>query len=192
MKTIKILIIIFLILLLIPFIINGIVIFKTKDKIINIEDIDKKYDIAMVLGCGIKNNEPSLMLKDRLNKAIELYNAGLIKNILVSGDEHENYNEVEVMINYLLENNIPSEIILKDSKGFNTSNSIENYANLYKDKSLIIVTQKYHMYRSLYIAIIKDIDVIGVSAKSVRYHGQFIRDIREILARFKDYLKYLF
>ena len=109
MKTIKILIIIFLILLLIPFIINGIVIFKTKDKIINIEDIDKKYDIAMVLGCGIKNNEPSLMLKDRLNKAIELYNAGLIKNILVSGDEHENYNEVEVMINYLLENNISSE-----------------------------------------------------------------------------------
>ena len=185
MKTMKILIIIFLILLLIPFIINGIVIFKTKDKIINIEDINKKYDIAMVLGCGIKNSEPSLMLKDRLNKAIELYNAGLIKNILVSGDEHENYNEDKVLEN-------GKAIILKDNKGFNTSNSIENYASIYKDKSLIIVTQKYHMYRSLYIATIKDIDVIGVSAKNVRYRGQFIRDIREILARFKDYLKYLF
>ena len=188
MKILKITIIIFLCLLIIPLIINGLVIFSTKDKIMNIEKIDKTYDIAMVLGCGIKNNEPSLMLKDRLNKAIELYNAGLIKNILVSGDEHENYNEVKVMVNYLIENNIPSEIILKDNKGFNTSNSIENYTKNYSDKSLIIVTQKYHLYRSLYIAHKDNLDAIGVSAKNIRYHGQILRDIREVLARIKDFL----
>ncbi len=176
-------------------IINSIVIISTSKQIYEndeIAQINDTYDIGMVLGCGIKNNKPSLMLKDRLDTAIKLYEEGIIKNILISGDEHDNYSEVKVMKNYLLENNINEEVILEDKKGYNTSQSMINYKDSYLDKSLIIITQKYHMYRSLYISKKFNLDSIGVSAKNARYYGQFLRDIREIVARCKDFLQYLF
>ena len=180
MKKLKIIIIIFLILLLIPIFINCFVIFSTKKQIHNINEINDTYDIGMVLGCGIKNNEPSLMLRDRLNTAISLYEKGKIKKILISGDVHENYSEIDVMYKYLI-----------DNKGYNTSKSLDNYRNQNFDESLIIITQKYHMYRSIYIANKLDLNVIGVYSLNVRYTNQLIRDIREILARCKDFLKYL-
>ena len=191
MKKLKIIIIIFLILLLIPIFINCFVIFSTKKQIHNINEINDTYDIGMVLGCGIKNNEPSLMLRDRLNTAISLYEKGKIKKILISGDVHENYSEIDVMYKYLINNNIPESIILIDNKGYNTSKSLDNYRNQNFDESLIIITQKYHMYRSIYIANKLDLNVIGVYSLNVRYTNQLIRDIREILARCKDFLKYL-
>jgi len=56
------------------------------------------------------------------------------------------------------------------------------------DKKVIVVTQKYHLYRSVYIARSLDIEVVGISAREYKYFGQFARDIREILARVKDYI----
>ena len=82
MKKLKIFIIILLCLMLIPFIINFYVVFKVKNKIVNIDEINKNYDYGLVLGCGVKSDgTPSLMLRDRLDKVIEIYNKGLINNI---------------------------------------------------------------------------------------------------------------
>ncbi len=191
MKKLKIFMIICLIILLIPVIINAIVIFSVNKQIKKVDEIKDIYDIGMVLGCGIKNNEPSLMLRDRLDKGVELYQKGIIKSILITGDHKENYSEVNVMEKYLKENNIPDNDIIKDYQGYNTSLSIKNYNANYKDKSLIVITQKYHIYRSLYIANYYNLNGIGTIALNKRYKGQFIRDIREVLARCKDFLQFL-
>ena len=96
------------------------------------------------------------------------------------------------MKNYLLDSNIPIEDILIDELGYSTGESITNYKNNYKDKSLIIITQEYHLYRALFIANKLEINAIGVSAKKVNYNGQLFREIREILARNKDFALYKF
>ena len=193
MKKLKIFIIILLCLMLIPFIINFYVVFKVKDKIVNLNDINQNYDYGLVLGCGIKSDgTPSLMLRDRLDKVIEIYDKGLINNIIISGHHSDNYSEVDVMEEYLLDHNINKDVIIRDNEGFSTSESMENYQNKYQNKSVIIITQEYHLYRSLYLAQKFNLNAVGVSAKLVNYGGQIFRNLREILARNKDFLKYLF
>lgn len=193
MKKLKIFIIILLCIILIPFIINFYVVFKVNNKIINLDEINKKYDFGLVLGCGVKKDgTPSLMLQDRLDKVIEIYNKGLINNIIISGHHSKSYSEVDVMEDYLLNHNISKNVIIRDNEGFSTSESIENYQKKYKDKSVIIITQEYHLYRSLYLAQKFNLNAIGTPTKMVNYGGQIFRNIREILARNKDFLKYIF
>ena len=186
-KILKIILISFLLIFLLPFIVNFYVIISTSKNIYSESEVQDKYDIALVLGCGIKNNEPSLMLRDRLNTAINLYNNEIIDTILISGDHHEGYSEVDVMEKYLLENNIPKYSIIRDNNGFSTRESLINYQKDFSNQKVIIITQKYHMYRALNIANKLEINAIGVHAKLVRYPNQTIRDIREILARNKDF-----
>ena len=193
MKKLKIFIIIFLCLMLIPFIINFYVVFKVQDKIVDIKDINKYYDFGLVLGCGVKKDgSPSLMLQDRLDKTIEIYDKGLIKNIIISGHHSDDYSEVDVMEDYLINHGINKNVIIRDNRGFSTSESIENYQKKFAEKSVIIITQEYHLYRSLYLAQKFNLNAVGTPAKMVNYGGQIFRNLREILARNKDFLKYLF
>lgn len=186
-KIIKLLIII----ILIFFLINIVIILTTNKKILTINKInDKKYDCILVLGAGVRNNYPSPMLEDRLKTAIELYNNKVAPKILVSGDhEYKNYDEVNVMKNYLIEAGIPSNDIFMDHAGLSTYDSIYRAKHIFKVKKMAIVTQKYHLYRSLYIANTLDINSIGISANKRPYAYQTKRDIREIAARIKDFFK---
>ncbi len=192
MKKLKIIIIIFLLVALLPLFINLYVIFRNINDIKDISEINEQYDIALVLGCSIKNNKPSKMLRDRLNKGIELYNRGIVKKILISGDHQKDYSEVTVMYNYLIENGINDKDILVDKIGYSTSESLINYKSDYSDKSVIIVTQKYHLFRALNIAKDLKINSVGVHADLVNYSGTIFREIREILARNKDFIKLKF
>lgn len=192
MKKLKIIIIIFLIMALIPLFINLFVIFRNINDIKDIGEVNEQYDIALILGCSIKNNKPSKMLRDRLNKGIELYNRGIVKKILISGDHQKNYSEVTVMYNYLINKNIPENDILIDKIGYSTSESLINYKNDYSDKSVIIVTQKYHLFRALNIAKDLKLNSVGVYADLINYSGTVFREIREILARNKDFIKLKF
>ncbi len=130
------------------------------------------------------------MLEDRLKTAIELYEAKVAPKILVSGD-HENYNydEVNVMKNYVKENGITYEDIFMDHAGLSTYDSIYRASKIFKANDIVIVTQKYHLYRSLYIASSLDINAYGVTANKREYANQSKRDIREVAARIKDFFK---
>ena len=185
-------IIIFIItVVLILFLINYYIIYKTNKEIKLINDIeDEEFDCVLVLGAGIRNKKPSPMLEDRLLTAIEIYNSGLTKKILVSGDhEYSDYDEVNVMKNYLKENGIPSEDIFMDHAGLSSYDSIYRTKKIFKANKVIIVTQKYHLYRSLYIAKRLNLKAYGISATKREYLGQSKRDIREIMARIKDFFK---
>lgn len=180
---------IILIPILLIVLINIYIIISTKNKIINIEKKDK-VDCILVLGAGIRKNGPSPMLEDRLKTAIELYNQGKAPKILVSGDhEHDDYDEVNVMKNYLKENGIPSEDIFMDHAGLSTYDSIYRAKKIFKANKVIIVTQKYHLYRALYISKSINLKSVGVSANKQKYAFQSKRDLREIAARTKDFFQ---
>jgi vancomycin permeability regulator SanA len=132
------------------------------------------------------------MLEDRLLQGMALYNNTKTK-ILVSGDHmNKGYDEVNVMKNYLINKNIPSEDIFMDHAGISTYDSIYRAKYIFNAKKIIIVTQEYHMYRSLYIAEKLDIEAYGVTSNPRKYRNQKIRDIREFLARTKDFFKATF
>jgi len=189
----KKIIIAIIVLVMITVIINLYVILGTKNSIIS---DDTKFadniDCILVLGAGIRNNQPSPMLEDRLLTSIELYQKGAAPKILVSGDhEYKNYDEVNVMKNYLIEKGIPSEDIFMDHAGLSSYDSVYRAKKIFKAGRIVIVTQKYHLYRSLYIAKTLDVDAYGVSADKRKYYGQLKRDIREYAARIKDFFKCL-
>ena len=128
------------------------------------------------------------MLEDRLLKAIDLYESGVSPKLIMSGDhEKKEYDEVNPMKNFAIEKGIPSEDIFMDHAGFSTYESIYRAKEIFNAKRIIIITKKYHLYRALYIAKQLGLDAYGVSADLRNYSGQTKREIREILARNKDF-----
>ena len=155
--------------------------------------IDESYDAIVVLGAGLKaDGTPSNMLQDRLTGAIELYKKGIAPKIILSGDcSGENYDEVSSMKKYCMDNGVPESDIVRDDNGFSTYETMENVVKIMGYKKIIVVTQKYHLYRSVYIARRMGADADGFSTdyRDYIFFAQRKRDIREMAARFKDFFK---
>ena len=159
---------------------------KEENELSNIKDID----CILVLGAGIRYNKPTPMLEDRLLTGINLYNNKISNKILASGDHmNKNYDEVNVMKDYLISRKIPSSDIFMDHAGISTYDSIYRAKHIFKAKKIIIITQKYPLYRALYIAKTLNIEAYGVASNPRIYANQLPRDIREFLARTKDFIK---
>ena len=166
---------------------------SVKDKIVDENSLDKNYDAILVLGAGLRNGKPSPVLKDRLDMAYKLYEDGYSEKIIVSGDHGKKYyDEVNVMKNYLLDKGIDSNNIFMDHAGFSTYDSVYRAKEIFLANKIIIVTQQFHLYRSLYIAKQLKLDAVGVSATLRDYSGSVKFEIREILARDKDFVKSIF
>ena len=194
-KVTMILAIIVVILALIILTINLYVKETTKKQIINNSDYTKleNIDCIIVLGAGIWGDKPSPMLKDRLLEGINLYNNNVSNKIIMSGDHgREEYDEVNIMKNYAIEKGVPSENIFMDHAGFSTYESIYRAKEIFKAKKVVIVTQKYHLYRALYIANQLGLEAYGVGSDPRKYVGATYRELREILARDKDFIKCIF
>ena len=194
-KMIKILLIIFVILIAILFVINYFVKATTKQQILTENEAVKVEDIdcILVLGAGIWENKPSHMLEDRLLQAISLYEKNVSAKIIMSGDHgRKEYDEVNIMKDFAIEKGVPSENIFMDHAGFSSYESVYRAKEIFGAKKIVIVTQKYHLYRSLYIANQLEIEAYGVGADSRKYAGQAYRELREILARNKDFVKCIF
>lgn len=151
---------------------------------------DEKADCILILGAGVKDDKPKPMLRDRLLTGIELYKSGAAKKIIMSGDHgRADYDEVNVMRAFALEQGVRAEDIFLDHAGFSTYDSVYRAKNIFGAENIIIVSQKYHLYRALYISEKLDVKAAGVSADLNTYGGQLKRDIREIIARDKDFFK---
>lgn len=194
-KLIKYIIIIIVIILIIVLGINFYVKKSTKNQILNEDDYSKLSDVdcIIILGAGIWGNQPSPMLEDRLLEGIKLYNNKVSSKIIMSGDHgREEYDEVNIMKSYAIEKGILSENIFMDHAGFSTYESIYRAKEIFDAKKIVIVTQKYHLYRALYIANQLGIEAYGVGADPRQYVGATYRELREILARNKDFVKCIF
>lgn len=151
---------------------------------------DEKADCILILGAGVKDGKPKPMLRDRLLTGIELYKSGAAEKIIMSGDHgRADYDEVNVMRAFALEQGVRAEDIFLDHAGFSTYDSVYRAKNIFGAENIIIVSQKYHLYRALYISEKLDVKAAGVSADLNSYGGQLKRDIREIIARDKDFFK---
>ena len=171
--------------------INSYTINTTKRKIKIPEKIQNKdIECILILGAGVWGNKPSYMLEDRLLEGVNLYNRKIAPKIIVSGNHRdEQYNEVKVMKDFLIAKGIPSKDIFMDHAGFSTYDSFYRAKYIFKVKKLVVVTQKYHLYRSLYIAKKLKLEAYGVKADRRRYRKEIYRQLREILARNKEFFK---
>lgn len=170
--------------------INTYMINSTKDRIITVEEA-KSFgaDCILVLGAGVHpDGSPSNMLEDRLLRGIELYNEEVSDKLLMSGDHgRKNYDEVNVMKQFAMDRGVPSEDIFMDHAGFSTYESMYRAREVFQAEKVVIVTQKYHLYRALYAAERLGLDACGVASDQRTYAGQKRRDVRELLARGKDF-----
>ncbi|MGN0383160.1 MAG: vancomycin high temperature exclusion protein [Eubacterium sp.] len=189
-KIIIVIAIILIIMLIGILIINIYIKNFSSDKIVSEDDAStKKADCILILGAGIRyDGTPSQMLEDRLLEGIALYNNGSASKIIMSGDHgSHNYDEVNVMKQYAIDNGVPSEDIFMDHAGFSTYESMYRAQAIFGVKVMIVVTQDYHQYRALYIANKLGIDAYGVCSNPRTYANQWKRDFREIIARTKDF-----
>lgn len=147
-------------------------------------------DCVLVLGCGVRpDGQPSDMLADRIAQGVVLYENGTSPKLLMSGDHgRSDYDEVNAMRDVAVEAGVPADDVFMDHAGFSTYESMYRARDVFQAKRIVIVSQKYHLYRALYAAERLGLDAYGVSADLRPYAGQEGRELREILARDKDFV----
>lgn len=156
----------------------------TSEQAEKLEDVD----CIIVLGCLVlEDGTPSNILKDRLDTAIELYKKGVAPKIIMSGDHSsEKYNEVAAMKKYAVDAGVPSEDIFMDHAGFSTYETMYRAKEVFGAKKVVVATQEYHLYRSLYIAEKLGMEAYGVAS------DYDLDESREVLARCKDFMTTIF
>jgi vancomycin permeability regulator SanA len=173
-------------------IINLYMYFSVKNQIVSESSTFDDVDCILVLGAGVRNGQPTPMLSDRLTESVFLYKVNASTKILMSGDHvSKNYDEVNAMKKFAISKGIPTSNIFMDHAGISTYDSLYRAKYIFKANKVIIVSQEYHLYRALYIANELGIEAVGVSATKRDYGGQIFRDIREVIARSKDFVKCL-
>lgn len=176
--------------------INAYVKGSVKDRLLSPQEAAKleNVDCILVLGCMVHDDgSPSHMLEDRIKRGIELYKLGAAPKLLMSGDHgQQEYNEVATMKWVATEADVPSQDVFMDHAGFSTYESMYRAKEVFQAKKIIIVSQEYHLYRAIYSARQLGLDAYGVASDYREYSGQWHRDIREILARCKDFAMCIF
>ncbi len=173
---------------------NAIVMLSAKRHFVSFEEAaENQYDCILVLGCGVRGGRPTMMLRDRLQMGISLYESGASGKILMSGDHgQESYDEVNVMKEYAMDAGIPSCDIFMDHAGFSTYESMYRARDVFCADRILIVTQGYHLYRAVFVARALGLDAEGIAVESSVRYGQVYREVREIAARCKDCFTALF
>ncbi|MBR7161833.1 MAG: YdcF family protein [Clostridia bacterium] len=152
------------------------------------EPFEQQEACAVVLGAKVhQGGRLSDMLRDRMDTAVALYREGKVSKLLLSGDDSGEWGEVTHMKAYAMACGIPEEDILEDPEGYSTYETMCRAKEVYGLTDIVAVTQKYHLYRALYIAEDFGMQARGACADLDVYSGQLYRDCREILARIKDF-----
>ncbi len=151
-------------------------------------EIAHDMQAIVVLGARVTPQKtPCPMLKDRLDKSIELYRDEVAPIILVSGDHRNDYyNEVGVMKDYLVKNGVKESDVIMDHAGYSTYDSMLRAVSEFNLTRFVVVTQNYHLKRAVYIGR-SNADVFGVPAEHYRYAVLPKYYFREVFARIKDF-----
>jgi len=147
-------------------------------------------DAVLILGAYVfPDGTLSSMLNDRVIVGYELYDQGKVPKIIVSGDHgRKEYDEVNSMKSFLRSKGVPGQDVFMDHAGFSTYESLYRARDIFQVKKVIIVTQRYHLLRAVFIARELGLEAYGV-ASDVQDYGQVMRayKIREMAARNKDF-----
>lgn len=151
--------------------------------------------VGLLLGTSktLNNGSPNPYFKYRIDAAAKLYHSGRIQNIIASGDNsRENYNEPEDMKNELIKLGVPADKIYEDFAGFRTLDSVVRAKEIFGQESFIVISQRFHNERAVYLAHRNGIQAYGYNAKDVDKEAGFKTNAREKLARVKVFWDFLF
>jgi Uncharacterized membrane protein len=194
-RALRALIVLLILAVVLPLTLNYIVMATTQSRIIT-PDAAAKLDADAILVLGARvwgNGQPSGILKDRINTGVDLYEAGASDRLLMSGDHGtDDYDEVNAMKDYAIERGVAPAVIFMDHAGFSTYESLYRARDIFQIKTVVIVSQQYHLYRALYIARALGLDAYGVSCDTREYNAYLLFDVRETLARCKDFFYSIF
>lgn len=160
-----------------------------KKYIVNLDELPESCDAIIVLGAGIRpDGTPCDILKDRLFTAKKVYDTGICKKLLLTGEHRDTeYSEIISMKNWIKKYDVKEEDIILDGNGFCTYDSILRARNLFKIKSAIISTNRYHLPRAIYIARKLGMKVYGIASDLRSYDRMKKYKRRERLAQIKDF-----
>lgn len=179
--------------LIIFFIVGGfrVLMLVSTSHLIRTEKTLEAMPVVMVPGAGLSyDGTPSLPLKDRLDTAAKLYQDGLVKKILLTGDNRfENYNEPGAMHAYLLSQGIPNEDLVLDYAGRRTYDSCYRAKEIFGQKEIIVVTQPYHLPRAVFLCNQLGLKTQGLPVDQSRYLRQrfLFWNFREVFATLAAY-----
>ncbi|MCT2564397.1 SanA/YdcF family protein [Chryseobacterium herbae] len=150
---------------------------------------------ALLLGTGktLSNGMPNAYFYNRIQAAIDLYKSGKIKYIIVSGDNStKDYNEPEDMQLTLMKYGIPKDKIVMDHAGFRTLDSVVRAKEIFGQNKLVIISQKFHNERAVFLARENGMEAFGFNAADVNKYAGLKTNLREYLAKAKVYWDLLF
>lgn len=144
-------------------------------------------ECALVLGAGLRDDgTPSDVLRDRLDEAVVLHREGRVRRILVSGDHRTAaYDEPNAMRRYLEGQGIPAEAVFMDHAGFDTYSSMWRAKNVFGASRVVVVTQRFHLPRALFVARALGMEAEGSAADRRPYRGSAWLEVREVASRTK-------
>ncbi|NMG59410.1 hypothetical protein E1H12_13005 [Geitlerinema sp. P-1104] len=143
--------------------------------------------VAIIFGAGVwEDGTPSPMLADRVLAGVELYQQGNVQHLLMSGDNQTpDYNEVDPMIQLARASGVPEAVILSDRLGLSTYDTCRRARDHYGIREAILVSQRYHLPRAIYIAQRLELDVMGYGVADwgvYRYRSMLSYQLREVIA----------
>lgn len=140
--------------------------------------------VALVYGAGLApGGVPSPVLAQRLDAAIALYRAGKVDSLLLSGDNSDRFHdETRAMVRYVLERGVPPGAVEEDDAGLSTYDSSVRAHTVFGVREAVLVTQRFHLTRALFIANSVGIDAWGVAADEGRPRTRRYA-LRETLSR---------
>jgi SanA protein len=140
--------------------------------------------VAIVFGAGIRpDGRLSPMLRDRMDTAIDLYRAGLVRKLLVSGDNRfANYDEPSRMYDYAVAQGLPPEDVVRDYAGRRTYDTCYRASAIFGVTQAILVTQRFHLPRALFTCRSLGVDAVGFSADRRVYFSNPYYRLRDAFA----------
>jgi SanA protein len=164
--------------------------YRAQPYIVSAEGVEHAQ-AAIVLGALVYNKTGRLspVLQDRVDTAIQLYKAGKVDRLLMSGDHGDPfYDEVNSMRAYAAQKGVPDEHIFTDHAGFNTYDTMARARRVFLVDNAVVVTNGFHLHRSVFLARQAGIRAQGVAADQHELFDASFNDRREFLARCKAVL----
>ncbi|MFF5855253.1 vancomycin high temperature exclusion protein [Streptomyces sp. NPDC012751] len=165
---------------------------STADRLRTVADVPRA-EVAVVFGAGLWHGEPSPYLAHRLDAAAELYRAGRIEVVLVTGDNsREDYDEPDAMRAYLTEHGVPDARIVGDYAGFDTWDSCVRARKIFGVDRAVLISQGFHIRRAVALCEAAGVDSYGVGVDAVHDVTWYYGGAREVFAAGKAALDAVF